>query len=157
MPHGSAGFPCLAAPLGGSPLSLPPCSAFGTRPWWWLGVIARALTLPRRSRSKCPFAHERGPCRACGHGFPINCTVALTAALRRGASSLGNVALQPVALMKNKFDFPAIKTAFRTAGALMIGNSFVAPLIFENRNWLGILALSVFGFCFIIVTSFKGD
>lgn len=81
----------------------------------------------------------------------------LTAALRRGASALGNVAFHPVALMKNKFDFPAIKTAFRTAGALMIGNSFVAPLIFENRNWLGILALSIFGFCFIIITSFKGD
>ncbi len=59
--------------------------------------------------------------------------------------------------MANKLDFPAIKTAFRTAGALMIGNSFVAPLIFDNRNWLGILALFFVGFCFIITTSFKGD
>ncbi|PUE56465.1 hypothetical protein B9Z44_14560 [Limnohabitans curvus] len=83
--------------------------------------------------------------------------MALTAALRRGASALGNVALQPVALMKNKFDFPAIKTAFRTAGALMIGNAFVAPLLFDNRNWLGVVTLLVTGTCAIVLTSLKGD
>jgi hypothetical protein len=83
--------------------------------------------------------------------------VALTAALRRGASALGNVALQLIALMKNIFDFPAIKTALRTAGALMIGNAFVAPFLFNNRNWTGILALFFIGFCFIITTSLKGD
>lgn len=59
--------------------------------------------------------------------------------------------------MKEKFDFPAIKTAFRTAGALMVGNSLIAPMIFENHNWPGILSLFFLGVCLIVFTSFKGD
>ena len=59
--------------------------------------------------------------------------------------------------MKKKFDFPAIKTAFRTAGALMVGNSLIAPMIFENHNWPGIIALFCFGFCVILIFSFKGE
>ena len=81
----------------------------------------------------------------------------MTAALRRGAFALGNVALQPYVFMKNFLDFPAIKTALRTAGALMIGNAFVAPLLFDNRNWLGIGTLLVMGTCAIVSTSLKGD
>jgi len=59
--------------------------------------------------------------------------------------------------MKNKFDFPAIKTAFRTAGALMVGNSLIAPMILDNHNWLGITTLFCVGVCFIMTTSLKGD
>jgi hypothetical protein len=59
--------------------------------------------------------------------------------------------------MKNKFDFPAIKTAFRTAGALMIGNALIAPLLFDNRNWVGITTLLCAGVCAILIFSLKGD
>jgi hypothetical protein len=83
--------------------------------------------------------------------------VALTAALRRGASALGNVASQLYSYMKNFLDIPAIKTAFRTAGALMVGNAFVAPFLFNNRNWTSIVYLLVVGISFIILTSLKGD
>lgn len=59
--------------------------------------------------------------------------------------------------MKRILDIPAIKTAFRTAGALMVGNALIAPLLFENRNWLGVLSLFSLGVCLIVVNSFKGD
>ena len=132
------------------------CFTFGTLRWW-LGVFAKALKLPRRSRSKGPFAHEQGTRRAFGRVCPVNCTLTLTAALRRGASALGNVALQQSALMKTKLDYSAITTAARAAGATMVGNSFIAALLLENHNWIGIALLFGAGICVIVLSSFKGD
>lgn len=98
-----------------------------------------------------------GPGRACGHVHPINCTMTLTAALRHGACALGNVASRLGALMNLKIDSVAVKAAIRTAGALMLGNAFVAPLLLDNRNWIGITALVLVGFGAILITSFKGE
>ena len=97
--------------------------------------------------------HKRFPLRA----TPIYSTLVLTAALRHGAYASGNVASQLYSYMKNFLDIPAIKTAFRTAGALMVGNAFVAPFLFNNRNWTSIVYLLVVGISFIILTSLKGD
>ena len=88
---------------------------------------------------------------------PINCTVTLTAALRRGASALGNVASQQSVHMKTKLDYSAIKTAVRAAGATMVGNSFIAALLLDTQNWKRIVALFIAGFCVILIFSFKGD
>ena len=59
--------------------------------------------------------------------------------------------------MNLKIDSVAVKAAIRTAGALMLGNAFVAPLLLDNRNWIGITALVLVGFGAILVTSFKGE
>jgi hypothetical protein len=59
--------------------------------------------------------------------------------------------------MNLKIDRAAVKTALRTAGALMVGNAFVAPLLLDNRNWLGIGALMLVGVGAILLTSFKGE
>ncbi len=40
--------------------------------------------------------------------------------------------------MKFRFDVAALKAAVRTAGALMIGNAFVAVLLLGNHDWFGV-------------------
>ncbi len=139
--------------LGGSPLSLPPALCLRLSGGDWASLLERSryhVVLAVKALSR----HKRSPPAS---GPPIYSTVTLTAALRRGAFALGNVALQPCEIMKSFLDIPAIKTAFRTAGALMVGNAFVAPLLFNNRNWTSIVYLLVVGICFIILTSIKGD
>jgi len=60
--------------------------------------------------------------------------------------------------MKLKFDSVSIKTGLRTAGSLMVGNAFVAPLILDNKNWVNIGLLLFLGIFLILATSFsKGD
>ncbi len=54
--------------------------------------------------------------------------------------------------MKYKIDVPGLKAAFRTAGALMLGNAFVAPLLFGNRDWKSIATLLGLGIVAIIIT-----
>lgn len=152
-----------------------PCPVFGAPPFylavpWRVSFVVTALfpsalrrggwaSLLQCTRYHVVLAvkglsrHKRCPLRA----SPIYSTVPLTAALRRGAPVPGNVALQPGPLMKNILDIPAIKTAFRTAGALMVGNAFVAPFLFNNRDWMSIVYLLAVGICFIILTSLKGD
>lgn len=57
--------------------------------------------------------------------------------------------------MKFKIDVAAIKTACRTAGALMIGNAFVGVLLLGNRDWFSLATLLVAGWCVIILTSIE--
>lgn len=54
--------------------------------------------------------------------------------------------------MKYKIDVPGLKAALRTAGALMLGNAFVAPLLAGNRDWPSLLVLAVLGVVAIIST-----
>ena len=58
-------------------------------------------------------------------------------------------------MKKYKLDFVAVRTAIRTAGALMIGNAFIAPLLLGNRNWAGLAGLMAAGFLAIIATSLE--
>jgi len=39
----------------------------------------------------------------------------------------------------------------------MIGNALIAPLLFDNRNWVGITTLICAGVCAILIFSWKGD
>ena len=50
-------------------------------------------------------------------------------------------------------DKPAVMTALRTAGALMLGNVFIAVLLLGNRNWLTLIALFVLGLAVILLCS----
>lgn len=52
--------------------------------------------------------------------------------------------------MKRRVDWPSIKAAIRTAGALMVGNVFVAILILNNTNYPGLGILFIFGVAAII-------
>ena len=56
-------------------------------------------------------------------------------------------------LTKLKVDWTAVLTAARTAGALMIGNVFVAGMLLGNRNWLALATLLVAGAVVIILAS----
>lgn len=68
----------------------------------------------------------------------------------------GNPACQLESSMKRfKLDRAALKTALRTAGALMLGNAFVGVLLLGNRDWLAVLALLVAGGAVIILTSIE--
>ena len=55
-------------------------------------------------------------------------------------------------MKKYKLDGAGVKAAVRTAGALMLGNAFVAPLLLGNRDWLGVFILAALGVVAIIVT-----
>ena len=72
-------------------------------------------------------------------------------------SAAGNPACHRKPLMKITLDFPSFLGAIRTAGALMLGNAFVAPLILNYTNWPRILALASIGCAAIIVTSIKRE
>jgi hypothetical protein len=68
----------------------------------------------------------------------------------------GNPACSLESSMKKlKLDRAALKTALRTAGALMLGNAFVGVLLLGNRDWLAVLALLVAGGAVIILTSIE--
>lgn len=68
----------------------------------------------------------------------------------------GNPACQLESSVKKlKLDRAALKTALRTAGALMLGNAFVGVLLLGNRDWLAVLALLVAGGAVIILTSIE--
>ena len=58
-------------------------------------------------------------------------------------------------ISKTKIDWTAVRTAARTAGALMIGNVFVAAMLLGNRNWLLLISLLVIGTLLIILTSIE--
>lgn len=58
-------------------------------------------------------------------------------------------------MKKFTLDRAALKTALRTAGALMLGNPFVGVLLLGNRDWLGILALLFSGGAVMILTSIE--
>lgn len=49
-----------------------------------------------------------------------------------------------------RVDWPNIKAAICTAGALMVGNVFVAILILGNKNYAGMLLLLIAGMTAII-------
>jgi hypothetical protein len=53
---------------------------------------------------------------------------------------------------KYKIDFPGLRAAVRTAGALMLGNAFVAPLRLGSRDWLALVSLAVLGLLAIIAS-----
>lgn len=57
--------------------------------------------------------------------------------------------------MKFRFDVAALKAAVRTAGALMIGNAFVAVLLLGNHDWFGVGALLGLGVFAIVITSIE--
>jgi hypothetical protein len=59
--------------------------------------------------------------------------------------------------VKYKLDTPAFLTGLRTAGALMVGNVFVAVAILDNRNWFSLGCLLAGGFTVIICSSLKGN
>lgn len=59
--------------------------------------------------------------------------------------------------MKYTLDRSAFFTGLRTAGALMVGNVFVAVGVLQNRNWLSLGLLFVGGFVVIIGSSLKGN
>lgn len=54
---------------------------------------------------------------------------------------------------KLQIDWPAVKVAARTSGALMIGNVFINALVLGNRHWPELVALLVLGAAVIIVAS----
>jgi hypothetical protein len=58
-------------------------------------------------------------------------------------------------MKKYKLDRAALKTALRTAGALMLGNAFVAVLLLGNRDWFAVVALLVAAAAVIILTSIE--
>jgi hypothetical protein len=58
-------------------------------------------------------------------------------------------------MKKYKLDRAALKTALRTAGALMLGNAFVAILLLGNRDWFAVVALLVAAAAVIILTSIE--
>ena len=65
----------------------------------------------------------------------------------------GNLAwTMEITVKKYKIDGAGVKAAVRTAGALMLGNAFVAPLLFGNRDWKNIATLLALGVVAIIVT-----
>lgn len=55
--------------------------------------------------------------------------------------------------MKIRIDWTSATAALRTAGALMVGNTFVAPFVLGNRNWPALVALLTTGLALIIITS----
>jgi hypothetical protein len=57
--------------------------------------------------------------------------------------------------LSRKIDWPSVKAATRTAGALMAGNAFVAHLIMDNENWLKLGLLFFFGVAAIISASIE--
>ncbi len=55
--------------------------------------------------------------------------------------------------MRSRIDWPSAKAALRTAGALMVGNVFVAGLLTPHPNWLGLALLLLAGGAVIMLTS----
>jgi hypothetical protein len=54
-----------------------------------------------------------------------------------------------------KFDWSAWNAAIRTAGALMVGNTFVGYLILDKTNWVSLGALLALGIGAIIAASWQ--
>jgi hypothetical protein len=82
---------------------------------------------------------------------------ALTAVLRVGSFEPGNYAYNSKGVLpmkiKLKIDWPGVKTATRTCGALMIGNTFINVIVLGNRQWIEIGLLTFFGLLAIIGAS----
>lgn len=55
--------------------------------------------------------------------------------------------------MKIEFDKAGVKTAVRTAGALMVGNAFVGYFVLNKRDIIDIVALFSLGLLVIIFAS----
>ena len=54
-----------------------------------------------------------------------------------------------------KLNYPAVLTALRTAGALMLGNVFVSIFLFDNENWKALAWLCGLALAAIITTSIE--
>jgi hypothetical protein len=54
-----------------------------------------------------------------------------------------------------KIEWSDVRTALRTAGALIVGNSFVAPVILKSQGHVE-WALLLGGFVLILIMSAKG-
>ena len=58
---------------------------------------------------------------------------------------------------KRKIDYAAFKGAIRTAGALMVGNFFVAVFVFDKTAWIPLSVLLAVGVAAIILTSLEKE
>ena len=57
--------------------------------------------------------------------------------------------------MRKFIDLEAVKAAFRTAGALMMGNAFVGYFVLDKHDLLKLVEIGTIGLVLIVSASYK--